>query len=424
MAARLGRGTRLGAPIDAAIARIRASYWAVPAALTVLALLAALAVVAVDRATGATGIATFPFSEPIDAEGARSLMAVVAQSIFNVTGVMFSMTIVAVSFATGKFGPRLIGNFMRDRVNQWSLGVLTATFVFTLVVARSIRGGAEGAAFVPEVAVLVALVLALASIGVVIYFVHHIPGMIDISRITASIGRELMEDIRKVAAIQRRARDTTGSEEDWFEDEPDRTIEMGRSGYVEAVDLERMRRLADEAGLRIAVDLPVGRFAGVQSPALRLWGTAPDDELRAELLDCFVLGEAPLAAHNLLHLVDQLVEITARALSPGVSDPFTAINCMNWLYAATLVGATHEGGLTGAQAGPVRVPALRLEHLLARGFGASRPYTRTDPLCDARVREVLGRLVQEVEAGSHRDTIRRFAAGLDADVPPARRARA
>ena len=404
------RGGRAWTPaaVGAAIERIRASYWAVPAALTTLALVAGFGSVAIDRVAG-SGSATFGI--PMDAGGARSLMTVVAQSIFGVTGVMFSMTIVAVSFATGKFGPRLIGNFMRDRVNQWSLGVLTATFVFAMVVARSIREGDGDAAFVPQLSILIALLLTLACIGVVIYFVHHVPETIDISRLTAALGRRLLEDLRRVIEAQPRSDDGDG----WWAEEPDAALALGQSGYVEALDLDRLRTIASEAGARIEVRRGVGAFVGTETIALRVWGGVPDAPLRERLLDCFVLGEGPTADRNLLHLVDQLVEITARALSPGVNDPFTAINCMHWLYAAALVAATHEGGLTGAQDGPVRMPPLALSDLLDRGFGASRPYTRSDPLCDAEVRALLGRLLDEVPPGAHRDAIRRFAQGLDAD---------
>ena len=203
---RAGDRRMSGAALGAALARIGASYWFVPAILTSLAFGLALASVAVDRGRGGAFAAEVPFGAPLAAEDARTLLSIVAQSIFGVTGVMFSMTILAVSFATGKYGPRLIGNFMRDRVNQWSLGILTATFVYALVVTRSVQTGDAGApAFVPHLSILVALVLTLASIAVVIYFVHHIPETIDISRLIAAIGRRLLADIRELAEAQAEA---------------------------------------------------------------------------------------------------------------------------------------------------------------------------------------------------------------------------
>jgi len=46
------------------------------------------------------------------------------------------------------------------------------------------------------------------------------------------------------------------------------------------------------------------------------------------------MGQDRTAHQNILFLADELVEILARALSPGINDPFTAINCINWFQSA------------------------------------------------------------------------------------------
>lgn len=97
---------------------VRASYWFLPASLVCLALLVSQGTLFLDR-----NPEWVPFEPPqafrnTHVDGARALLSIIAQSIFGVAGVLFSMTIAAVSFASGNFGPRLIGNFMRDRGNQ------------------------------------------------------------------------------------------------------------------------------------------------------------------------------------------------------------------------------------------------------------------------------------------------------------------
>ncbi|MCA9112870.1 MAG: DUF2254 domain-containing protein, partial [Planctomycetaceae bacterium] len=66
-----------------------------------------------------------------------------------------------------------------------------------------------------------------------------------------------------------------------------------------------------------------------------------DDELSQQLQDCIALGVARTPHQNLLFIVDQLVESAARALSPGVNDPYTAIICMRWLGSGLIV-MTHR----------------------------------------------------------------------------------
>lgn len=131
---------------------VRASYWFLPSLLVLVGLLLASVMGWVDRNPS---VVLFNLPKTLldtQADGARSTLAVIAQSVIGVTGVVFSMTLVAVSFASGNFGPRLIGNFMRDRSTQWSLGILIATFVYALVVLRTVQDEIDGGAaqFVPQ----------------------------------------------------------------------------------------------------------------------------------------------------------------------------------------------------------------------------------------------------------------------------------
>ncbi len=75
-----------------------------------------------------------------------------AGATITVTGVVFSITIVALSLAS-QFGPRLLYNFMRDRGNQFVFGLFIATYLYCLLVLRTIRSG-EDHAFVPHASIL------------------------------------------------------------------------------------------------------------------------------------------------------------------------------------------------------------------------------------------------------------------------------
>jgi uncharacterized membrane protein len=109
--------------------------------------------------------------------------------MITVAGVVFSITIVALSLTSSQYTSRVLRNFMRDRVNQVVLGVFVGIFAYCLVVLRTIRGGDEGA-FVPSLAVLGGLILAFVGIGFLIYFIHHISMSIQASSIIAAAAEE------------------------------------------------------------------------------------------------------------------------------------------------------------------------------------------------------------------------------------------
>jgi hypothetical protein len=123
------------------------------------------------------------------AAGSRGLLTAVASSMITVAGVVFSITIVALSLTSSQYTSRVLRNFMRDRMNQVVLGVFVGIFAYCLVVLRTIRGGDEGA-FVPSLAVLGGLALAFVGIAFLIYFIHHISMSIQASSIIAAAAEE------------------------------------------------------------------------------------------------------------------------------------------------------------------------------------------------------------------------------------------
>ena len=114
-----------------------------------------------------------------------------------IAGTVFSMTLVALSLASSQLGPRLLRNFMRDTANQVVLGTFVATFVYCLLVLRTIRR-ADEVAFVPHLSVSIGVLLAIVSIGVLIYFIHHVSVSIQADEVVARVGRELEDGIDRL----------------------------------------------------------------------------------------------------------------------------------------------------------------------------------------------------------------------------------
>ncbi|WPL13566.1 hypothetical protein Thiosp_03373 [Thiorhodovibrio litoralis] len=153
---------------------------------------------------------------------------------------MFSITLVALSLTSSQYSSRVIRNFMRDRVDQWVLGVFLGIFAYCLVVLRTIRGGDEGV-FVPTLAVLVALILAFFGIAVLIHFIHHIATSIQASSIVSTATEETHE------AVEHLFPDALGADDDENADGdpasalatlPWLAVAASKSGYVESLDAD------------------------------------------------------------------------------------------------------------------------------------------------------------------------------------------
>src|SRR6201987_1117750 len=133
------------------------------------------------------------------ADSARVVLATVAAAIITVGGIVFSITIVALTLASTQFGPRMLRNFVRDRGTQVTLGTFVATFCYAIGTMVAVGGGPHGE-FVPHLSITVTLMLTLADVEVLIYFLNHIAAMIQLPVVIARIAGTLASEI---AALDR-----------------------------------------------------------------------------------------------------------------------------------------------------------------------------------------------------------------------------
>ncbi|RYE54499.1 MAG: DUF2254 domain-containing protein, partial [Hyphomicrobiales bacterium] len=177
---------------------LRESYWFLPTLMAMAAMILAGVMIALDTVEGSEWMDGLPWLYAARPDGARQVLAAIGGSMITVAGTVFSVTIAAVVYASGQYGPRLLSNFMSDRGNQVTLGTFIATFVYCLLVLRTIRSPEEvgaGAGFVPNLALLVAVLLALSSIAVLIFFIHHVPSKLHINNVIEEIGDKLIAEI-------------------------------------------------------------------------------------------------------------------------------------------------------------------------------------------------------------------------------------
>lgn len=318
---------------------IRSSYWFLPSLLTLTALVLALGMVMVDEKLEREGV-RLPFGiYKGGPEGARAVLSTVAGSMISVTGITFSITIVALTLASSQFGPRLLRNFMRDTGNQVVLGVFLATFVYCLMVLRRVHG-MEQEIFVPHLSVTLGIGLALGSLGFLIYFIDHIAQSIQAANVIAFVGNDLDCSLERLypEMIGADYKDEPPAVEpslpEGFHQEAVPVLAKG-TGYLQAIEGPGMVRLAKKHDLIVRLDFKPGDFVIAGCVLLKLWPPdRVDEKLPAAFNDAFILGRQRTGYQDPEFSAHQLVEVALRALSPGINDTFTAINCIDRLGAS------------------------------------------------------------------------------------------
>lgn len=320
--------------------RLRENFWLVPTLLSVLAVVCGLTSIAIDRELELKGLGGETLGYSGDADSAQALLNTIAGSIITVAGVSFSITIAVLALASAQFGPRLIRNFIRDLGNQVVLGTFVATFLYCLVVLSSIRTGDDS--FVPYLSVAICSLLAFASIGMLIYFVAHVAGTIQVMNVVAQIGDDLHATITRLYPaeidwVQHEGYNEAAVVEPLFAGNL-RPVAARRSGYVRSVSYDRLLEIASRERVRIRVPFRAGQFVSRGAALAEVIsddGSLPDDHGLAEAIaGSFDLATSRGSDQDIEYHIDQLVEVACRALSPAINDPFTAMACIDRLGAA------------------------------------------------------------------------------------------
>lgn len=110
--------------------RVRSSFWFFPAVMACFSVALAFATVAIDERIAGGWMQRMRLTYTGSAEGASGVLETIAGSMMTIAGVVFSMTLVALTLASSQFGPRLLRNFMSDKANQLVLGTTNVRLSF------------------------------------------------------------------------------------------------------------------------------------------------------------------------------------------------------------------------------------------------------------------------------------------------------
>ncbi len=405
--------------------QFRSSLWPVPAVSTIAAAVLALAVTELDRLAGVAD-RQIPWTFHGGAESARVILSTIAGSMITVAGTVYSITIVVLTLASIQFAPRVVRGFMRDRVNQVVLGFFVATFTYCLLVLGSVRG-TDQEVFVPALAVTGGLLLALASLGMLIYFIDHIFHALQVSSIIASIALETEQQIellypelwRADAAYAELQPPQLPAVEDWM------PINAKRSGYLQYVDYDGLMRLVTRERLLLKEERTVGAFITAGAP---LAFVSPPVKISPRLEEAinsaFVLGTNPTMQQDVAFGIRQIVDIALKAISPAVNDPTTAMNCIDHLGAilTKLAGRSmHETHRSdGADQDRLFLNKRNFHDLVRLAFDQIRHYGAGDHIVVLRLLDALMQISLAAEDASYRkallDYVERIAATAEHQI--------
>lgn len=298
---------------------VRNSLWLVPALFVLLAWAMGAVIPDIDESVDVRiGLSYGP-------EAARAVLAAMAGGMITFTGFVFSILLVAVQFGSSQFSPRLLRHFLRDPTTKVALGVFMATFIYALQVLRVVGTG-EDESFVPSNSVSISVGMLMLSMVMFLLLINRITHSMRVSSVLHDVGRDAYDVIDRVY------RDPVGGDDadpQPVVNGPARTVlNSGRLGILQSVDFDGLVDRAAAAGTVIELVPAIGEQVGRRAPLFRV--AEGGEEIEDEWLQGAVaVGDERTMRQDPAFGLRLLADVSAKALSPAVNDPTTAIQALD-----------------------------------------------------------------------------------------------
>jgi len=409
---------------------MRTTFWVVPTLLVVVACILFAVTYEIDLAAYRHELTLPWWVKTGSADAGRQVLIAIAAAIITTVGVVFSITILALTLASQQFGPRMMRNFIRDTGNQMTLGVFVATFVYSVLALGSITG-LPGGDFVPHLSITVAEALLLVDLGVLIYFIHHIAKSIQLPEVIAGIACDLSRAID--AEFPKHAGDGEHDRDDLTDvaalgellAHPGAVVTAKHSGYLQFVGYSKLVEIAESSDAVIRLAHRPGHFVVAHRPLATVWPADAADAVARALEKRHVTGPHRTLTQDPVFAIDQLVEIAIRALSPAVNDTFTALTCIDWISdgLSEISARVLDEGIYRDRDGHVRLIEFDPSYtrMVNRSFDKVRQAGRAMPAVIIRMVDALTYIAENTVSSQQRSVLARQAEmilrGAEQEVP-------
>ena len=404
---------------------VRATYWFVPAVMTLLAAVLALTLFWVEQTIPNYLLQNllqnkwyiFP---PVSITEARGELNSIADTSLGVVGVVFSITLVPLSITSTQYGSIVLRSFLRDRGTQFVLGAYTATtfYCFSLLLALANVGSQT-----VQLPVTVAFYMLLTSLLLLIYFFHHVADSLQASSVVEQVSREVEQVIEQEYPLENAkapfdpqhteelVRQATLSESE--------VVTSNQEGYVRAIDYDRLIHVASEHKLILRIECLPGDFVSRGDPLVIAWPSSLDRRVRLLANRAYMLGKNRTLFQDTEFGIYSIVIIAVRALSPAVNDPNTPVLCLNRLGAALgmLAGRQKRSPYYYDKDNQLRLISepVSFEKLVGLAFDMIREYGRTNAEILIKMLETIRSVTPHTQSDTQRKVLLKHATLIEHD---------
>ncbi|WP_299338878.1 DUF2254 domain-containing protein [uncultured Psychroserpens sp.] len=258
-----------------------------------------------------------------DTETARSLLTTFIAGLISIMVFSFSLVMILLNQASSNYSPRVLPGLISNKRHQIVLGVYNSTLLYCIFTLVAIEP--NGSSYqLPGFSVLLAILFMIFCLGAFIYFIHSISQEIQINNIMERIFNEAKSRIETLIDNEKDITDEFPDTSNWT------VIQSSQSGYYHDVNINLIKSISKEKQLKFEIIPVKGNYVLKELPLVKI-SNKIDKELEGKILDAIRFSKGELIRENYVLAFKQITEIALKAMSPGINDPGTAINAIDYL---------------------------------------------------------------------------------------------
>ncbi|MCP8616242.1 DUF2254 domain-containing protein [Salirhabdus salicampi] len=304
---------------------LRSRFWFIPLMYGGFAVLLAIFSLWFESRVQNTALIHSLFLSDLDLS--QTILSSISASLLTMTTITFSTILVVLTTYLSEFSPRALQNFIIDKHTQRVLGIFVGGFIYSILLLLFLRESTEKKEFVvPSFAVLLAIICLI----VFVFFIHHVSSWIQVSNLIHTITLETVDKIEKDLQ-DRKDVNEDAPWEDWESEEIShmKPIQIlgKKAGYIQHFDVDGLMKQATKDDCIVKVEKEIGEYVDEDTSLLSIWTMYPHN-ISNDYDKYISVGARKVAYDDIEFGLIKLVEIGLRALSSGINDPNTAINCI------------------------------------------------------------------------------------------------
>ncbi len=192
------------------------------------------------------------------------------------------------------------------------------------------------------------------------------------------------------------------------------SVTATQKGYLQLIDDEKLMKVACQVDVLLSLESRPSEYLIKGSPLVLVY---PQEHIPPKLIKqinkAFIVGKERTEKQDISFPIEQLAEVSLRALSPGINDPFTAMCCLDRLGAgfSHLVQRDFPSPYRYDNRHRLRVivKPVTFEALVDRAFTPIRQYGQSDSMVMMQLLNVIALLATYSRTQSQRAVLRHHA---------------